>query len=207
MASSGQQQEDPQCGRAIGRTAGGTSGQPSRAGPPDQAAGSRSPPSPAWPGRWIRPPPRGARRPTPPAGGREGAAKAPAGGAGAELHISPGGGHNVNPSQGITVTAASGKIQTVSATSGHQSVSGSLNGAKTVWRHQWALQPSRDYTVRATAVNSSGTTVTSTRSFRTLTPAASDTAMIFEGYKQSYGVGIPIRITFSSPVTNEAARS
>ncbi len=133
------------------------------------------------------------------------AAKASAAAAAAELHINPGGGHDVNPSQGITVTAASGKIQTVSVTSGQQSVSGSLNGAKTVWRNQWALQPSRDYRVRATAVNSSGTTVTSTASFRTLTPAASDTAMIFEGYKQSYGVGIPIRITFSSPVTNEAA--
>src|ERR1019366_3974216 len=50
---------------------------------------------------------------------RQSAAKASAAAAAAELHISPGGGHNVNPSQGITVTAASGKIQTVSATSGH----------------------------------------------------------------------------------------
>ena len=90
-------------------------------------------------------------------------------------------------------------------TSGHQTVSGALNGKHTVWRNQWALQPSRNYLVRATAVNSSGTTVTSTSSFHTLTPAVSDTAMIFEGYKQSYGVGIPIRITFSSPVTNKAA--
>jgi lipoprotein-anchoring transpeptidase ErfK/SrfK len=136
---------------------------------------------------------------------RHSAAKASASAAAAELHISPGGGNNVNPSRGITVTAASGKIRTVSVTSGQQSVSGTLNGAKTVWRNQWALQPSQDYRVRATAVNSSGTTVTSTTSFRTLTPAASDTAMIFEGYKQAYGVGIPIRITFSSPVTNEAA--
>ncbi|MGO9219661.1 MAG: Ig-like domain-containing protein [Streptosporangiaceae bacterium] len=146
----------------------------------------------------------GSSAPSTPAA-RHSAAKASAAAAAAELHINPGGGHNVNPSQGITVTAVSGKIQTVSVTSGQQSVSGSLNGSKTVWRNQWALQPSRDYRVRATAVNSSGTMVTSTASFRTLTPAASDTAMIFEGYKQSYGVGIPIRITFSSPVTNEAA--
>ena len=59
--------------------------------------------------------------------------------------------------------------------------------------------------MRATAVNSSGTTITTTSSFHTLTPAASDTAMIFEGYKQSYGVGIPIRLTFSSPVANKTA--
>jgi lipoprotein-anchoring transpeptidase ErfK/SrfK len=41
--------------------------------------------------------------------------------------------------------------------------------------------------------------------FRTLTPSATNVAMIFEGYKQSYGVAIPIRLTFSSPVTNKAA--
>lgn len=134
------------------------------------------------------------------------AAKASAAAARAQLHIVPGNGHHdVNPSKGVTVTAASGKIKSVTVTSGHQTVGGSVNGAQTVWRNRWALQPSRDYTVRATAVNSAGTTITTTSSFHTLTPTASDTAMIFEGYKQSYGVGIPIRITFSSPVTNKAA--
>ena len=134
------------------------------------------------------------------------AAQASAAAARAQLHITPGNGHhNVNPSKGVTVTASSGKIKSVTVTSGHQTVGGSLNAAQTVWRNRWALQPSRDYTVRATAVNSSGTAITTTSSFHTLTPAASDTAMIFEGYKQSYGVGIPIRITFSSPVTNKAA--
>ena len=59
--------------------------------------------------------------------------------------------------------------------------------------------------MHATAVNSAGKTVSSVSSFRTLTPTATDTAMIFEGYKQSYGVGIPIRLTFSSPVSNRAA--
>ncbi len=144
----------------------------------------------------------GSQPPTTPAASRSAASAS----ASADLHISPGDGHhNVNPSKGITVTAASGSIKTVTVTSGHQTVGGSFNGAHTVWQNQWALQPSRSYTVHATAVNSSGTAITSTSSFRTLTPAASDTAMIFEGYKQSYGVGIPIRLTFSSPVTNKAA--
>jgi lipoprotein-anchoring transpeptidase ErfK/SrfK len=147
----------------------------------------------------------GSPAPTTPAASRS-AASASASAAAAQLHISPGDGHhNVNPGQGIKVTAASGTIKTVAVTSGHQTVGGSFNGARTVWQNHWALQPSRRYTVRATAVNSSGTAITSTSSFRTLTPAASDTAMIFEGYKQSYGIGIPIRITFSSPVTNKAA--
>ncbi len=126
--------------------------------------------------------------------------------ASAALSITPGnGGHNANPAKGVVVRASEGKIQSVTVTTGHDAVSGSLNQAHTVWRSTWALEPSRSYTVHATAVNSAGKTVSSVSRFRTLTPAATDTAMIFEGYKQSYGVGIPIRLTFSSPVTNKAA--
>ena len=90
-------------------------------------------------------------------------------------------------------------------TTGHATVRGALDQAGTTWRSTWALQPSRHYTIHATAVNSAGHTVTTASSFSTLTPTATNTAMIFEGYKQSYGVGIPIRLTFSSPVTNKAA--
>ncbi len=123
-----------------------------------------------------------------------------------QLSITPGNGtQHVDPGKGVTVTAAGGKIQTVTVTAGHASVGGSLNAAHTTWQSSWALQPSTRYTVHATAVNTSGHTVTSTSSFSTMTPAATDTAMIFEGYQQTYGVGIPIRLTFSSPVTNKAA--
>ena len=85
----------------------------------------------------------GPSAPTTPAASHS-AASASAAAAAAQLHISPGDGHrNVNPSKGITVTAASGKIKTVTVTTGHQTVGGSLNGAQTVWRNRWALQPSR----------------------------------------------------------------
>jgi lipoprotein-anchoring transpeptidase ErfK/SrfK len=46
-------------------------------------------------------------------------------------------------------------------------------------------------------------TITST--FTTLTPAATFTTNIFEGYGQAYGVGIPIILLFSQPVTDKAA--
>jgi lipoprotein-anchoring transpeptidase ErfK/SrfK len=124
----------------------------------------------------------------------------------ARLSISPGnGGRHADPSKGVTVTATGGKIQSVAVTAGHASVAGALNAAHTTWQSTWALQPATSYTVRATAVDSAGKTVTSTARFSTLTPASTDTAMIFEGYQQTYGVGIPIRLTFSSPVTNKAA--
>jgi lipoprotein-anchoring transpeptidase ErfK/SrfK len=126
--------------------------------------------------------------------------------ASAALSITPlNGARAADPAKGVTVKASDGKIQSVTVTAGHDAVSGSLNAAHTVWRSSWALQPSRSYTVHATAVNAAGKTVSSVSSFRTLTPTATNTAMIFEGYQQSYGVGIPIRLTFSSPVTNRAA--
>ncbi|HEY9244228.1 MAG TPA: Ig-like domain-containing protein [Streptosporangiaceae bacterium] len=126
--------------------------------------------------------------------------------ASAALSVTPANGaHNANPAKGVVVKASEGTIKSVTVTAGHDPVSGSLNKAQTVWRSTWSLQPSRNYTVQATAVNSAGKTVTSVSRFRTLTPSATNTAMIFEGYKQSYGVGIPIRLTFSSPVTNKAA--
>ena len=52
----------------------------------------------------------------------------------------------------------------------------------------------------ATAVNPSGKTALSTSSFRTLTPSATFSAITALG-DQTYGVGMPIMITFSSPVT------
>src|ERR1022692_3374783 len=48
----------------------------------------------------------------------------------AQMSITPGNGSkNVNPSEGVTVTAKTGKIKTVTATAGGASVAGSLNAA------------------------------------------------------------------------------
>jgi lipoprotein-anchoring transpeptidase ErfK/SrfK len=120
--------------------------------------------------------------------------------------VSPGNGaQHADPGKGVTVTAAGGKIRSVTVTAGRAPVSGSMDSASTTWRSSYALQPSTSYTVHATGVDGAGRTVTTTSTFRTLTPTATDTAMIFEGYQQSYGVGIPIRLTFSAPVANKAA--
>jgi lipoprotein-anchoring transpeptidase ErfK/SrfK len=110
-----------------------------------------------------------------------------------------------DPSQGITVTAAGGTLKDVGVTGGGVPVPGSYSAGRTSWRSTWSLGVGQSYAVTATAATAAGVTTTTTSAFRTLTPSAMFTAEIFEGYKQTYGVGMPIILTFSQPVTDKAA--
>ncbi len=123
----------------------------------------------------------------------------------AQVAISPADGtRDANPSKGITVAVSQGKISNVSVTTGTATVAGLLGPGAQSWQTQWPLRPSRKYNVTVTAVNPAGKTVTATSSFRTLTPPATMSAVTALG-DQTYGVGMPIMITFSSPVTRRAA--
>jgi lipoprotein-anchoring transpeptidase ErfK/SrfK len=121
------------------------------------------------------------------------------------LAITPAGGGDAAPNRGITVTAAGGRITTVSVDTTGEPVGGTLNSSGTVWRSTWALNVSQRYTVTAAAVGPNGTRVTETSSFRTLTPDRSFTTEIIEGYRQTYGVGMPIVLYFSRPIIDRAA--
>jgi lipoprotein-anchoring transpeptidase ErfK/SrfK len=134
--------------------------------------------------------------------------------AGMRLSITPASGASrVNPGNGITVTADGGKISDVTVQlAGDQAngaasngVTGALNAARTRWHSTWALTPSARYTVTAKAISESGQAVTQASSFRTLTPARTFQTLIFEGYHKTYGVGMPIMLTFSQPITDKAA--
>jgi lipoprotein-anchoring transpeptidase ErfK/SrfK len=131
--------------------------------------------------------------------------------AGPVVTITPGNGaRGADPAKGITVTAAGGPLKSVTVATAGDPVTGSYSADHSSWHSTWALNVSQSYTVTATAVSngggaSSGATTTKTAAFRTLTPASTFTTNIFEGYKQSYGVGMPIILTFSAPVQDKAA--
>ena len=122
------------------------------------------------------------------------------------VSITPAGGSiDRTPNRGITVTAAGGKLTGLSVSSGHDPVTGTFNAARTIWHSTWALSVSDRYTVTATAAGTSGGSVTRTSSFRTFTPAQTFSTKIIEGYRQTYGVGMPIILYFSRPVANRVA--
>jgi lipoprotein-anchoring transpeptidase ErfK/SrfK len=112
---------------------------------------------------------------------------------------------DADPSAGITVTAARGTLTNVTVHTSGDAVSGALSPGGKVWHSQWALDVSQAYSVTATASGSHGGTVTATSTFRTLTPSQTFSTEILEGYDQTYGVGMPIILYFSQPITDKAA--
>jgi lipoprotein-anchoring transpeptidase ErfK/SrfK len=131
--------------------------------------------------------------------------------AGPVVTITPGSGASgADPSKGITVTAAGGTLKNVAVSTSGDPVTGTYSADRASWHSTWALNVSQSYTVTATAVSAStgtsrGAVTTKRAEFRTLAPASTFTTQIFEGYQQSYGVGMPIILTFSAPVQDKAA--
>jgi lipoprotein-anchoring transpeptidase ErfK/SrfK len=111
-----------------------------------------------------------------------------------------------DPSKGIAVTAAGGTLANVTVRTAGDPVTGTYSANHGSWHSTWALNVAQSYTVTATAVSrSGGATTTKTAAFRTLTPVSVFTTNIFEGYQQSYGVGMPVILTFSAPIQDKAA--
>jgi lipoprotein-anchoring transpeptidase ErfK/SrfK len=124
----------------------------------------------------------------------------------ADLRITPAdGSRGADPSAGITVTAPKGTVTHVTVRTSGDAVSGGLiDGGKT-WRSAGHLDASQSYTVTATGTDGRGDTITKTSTFRTLTPSQTFSAEIYEGGGQTYGVGMPVMLIFSRPITDKAA--
>jgi len=59
--------------------------------------------------------------------------------------------------------------------------------------------------VRATARDAAGRTITKMSRFRTLTPHTAASIQIFQGHNVTYGVGMPVILSFSRPVEDKKA--
>ena len=140
-----------------------------------------------------------------PASSAGAAAKASPSPTGPAVTITPGGGdRSADPATGITVSAAGGTLKNVTVATSGDPVTGTYSTGRTSWHSASTLDVSQSYTVTAVATAATGTTTTKTSAFRTLTPASTFTAEIFEGQGQTYGVGMPIILTFSHPITDKA---
>ena len=124
----------------------------------------------------------------------------------AQLTISPTNhSQQVNPSEGISVKVTGGTITNVTAQADGQAVAGEKGAGGTSWHSRWALLTGTHYAVRATATDSAGESVTTHSTFTTLAPTKTFSTTIFEGAGKTYGVGMPIILTFSAPITDKRA--
>jgi lipoprotein-anchoring transpeptidase ErfK/SrfK len=141
-------------------------------------------------------------------GGGQPAASKPAAPSGPAITITPASGAaDADPSAGITVRATHGTLEHVTVSTSGDAVPGTLSDGGTVWHSQWALDVSQHYEVKA-AASGTGTyhgTSTATSTFRTMTPGSTFRTEIFEGDNRTYGVGMPVILTFSQPITDKAA--
>ena len=106
----------------------------------------------------------------------------------------------------VTITATGGTLTAVSvADAKGDALPGAMAASGASWSSAGALAAAATYTVKATAVNSSGKPTTVTTTFTTVTPTKILGTKIAPLENETVGVGMPIVIYFTAPVTDRVA--
>ncbi|MBB3663134.1 lipoprotein-anchoring transpeptidase ErfK/SrfK [Prauserella sediminis] len=125
----------------------------------------------------------------------------------AEVDLRPGDGEaDVEPRDDVSVTVEHGTLDNVTLTAdGGEQVDGELAENGRSWTATERLGYGKRYRWTGTATNAEGKESPVTGSFETVKPTAIHSASLNVGDGGTYGVAMPISITFDEPVENKAA--
>lgn len=124
--------------------------------------------------------------------------------AGAALTVTPESGDGVSPSGPFQVGVTGGALTSVALTGADGTVvKGELTGDR--WVATEDLGYDKAYAWSGSAKGADGADVPVTGSFRTVKPQRLTRASMNIGDHQTYGIAMPIKVTFSSPVQDKAS--
>lgn len=111
----------------------------------------------------------------------------------------------VRPDRPVTVSLVNGELTAVTlVTADGTELEGEVDGTGT-WRNTDPLAAGASYTVRASARGTDGTLVTDTSTFSTASASRLVSTTLIPGDDWEVGVGMPVVVVFSRPVTNRRA--
>jgi lipoprotein-anchoring transpeptidase ErfK/SrfK len=125
----------------------------------------------------------------------------------ASITLSPAAGAaDVSPAAPVTVSVTDGAIDSITLTNPEgKAVTGTLSPDRTSWTVAEPLGYAKTYTWSGSATGTDGNPVAIAGSFTTVKPKRQPRAKINTGDGQTYGIAMPIAITFDAPVTDKAA--
>jgi lipoprotein-anchoring transpeptidase ErfK/SrfK len=141
-------------------------------------------------------------------GGSSGGGSSAASGSQATVTVAPAdGATDVDTDGALKVSAAKGKLTTVTVKSKDgTAVDGTISADGASWTPKSHLRTDTKYTVAATATDSDGKATTTQSAFTTLNPgdAQANYGIFNVEANATYGVGMEVSIRFKKPVTNQA---